>query len=121
MNEKQILLVDDDITSLDIVSVLFEKKGYEVIRKAGGKSAIEALGEITPDLVLLDLMMPEYDGVETMKEIRSMGINVPVIAFTASSDSDLHDLALEAGCVGVITKPCRSKMLIEIVEKSIAG
>jgi two-component system response regulator VicR len=121
MTEKKILLVDDDITSLDIVSVLFEKKGYEVIRTAGGKKAIEVLEELTPDLVLLDLMMPEYNGVEAMQEIRSRGIKVPVIAFTASNDPCLHDLAVEAGCIEVVTKPCRSRVLLEIVEKSIAG
>jgi two-component system alkaline phosphatase synthesis response regulator PhoP len=118
---KHILVIDDDVTSLDIVSFFFEERGYNVDRCADGKSAIEYVKKITPDLLIVDLMMPEINGVETVKQVRQLGLtDTPIIAFTAVDDSDLHREALEAGCNEVLTKPCPTEKLLRHIKRYLA-
>ncbi|MCC6220877.1 MAG: response regulator [Deltaproteobacteria bacterium] len=114
---KNILIIDDDITSLDIVSFLIEENGYNVTRCTDGRSAIEYVKSTKPDLIIVDLMMPFLNGTETVKQIRQLERgNAPIIVFTAIDDSSMHADALAAGCDKVLTKPCNSKKLIEIIQ-----
>lgn len=114
---RNILFVDDDITSLDIMAILFEKKGFQVSRSADGNQAVSAVGESEPDIVVVDLMMPEVDGVKTVEKMREAGFEKPVIAFTASNDIELHNKALAAGCAKVLTKPCKAQLLVQSVSE----
>lgn len=116
--ERHIVIIDDDITALDIVSFLFEERGFTVHRFSDGQSAIEFTKKFEPDLVIVDLLMPNLNGVETVKEIRGQGhTTVPIIAFTAVDDDELHSQALSAGSNEVITKPCPSDRLIKTIER----
>lgn len=116
--EKHILIIDDDITSLDIVSYLFEDHGYVVERCADGKSAVEYIKKNNPDLLIVDLMMPQIDGKETVRQIRALGhTKVPIIAFTAVDEAQLHKEALDAGCNEVITKPCHPETFVKHIKK----
>jgi CheY-like chemotaxis protein len=112
---RNILFVDDDITSLDIMAILFEKNGFEVLRSADATQAIDSAQKNSPDIIVVDLMMPEIDGVTAVKKIRENGYNKPVIAFTASNDIELHNRAIEAGCAKVLTKPCKAQTLVQSV------
>lgn len=115
---KHILVIDDDITSLDIVSFLFEEKGFEVERCTDGHAAIDYVKRIKPDILLVDLMMPEINGSDTVKEIRSLGLSdIPIIAFTAVDDPSVHQEALDAGCNEVLTKPLHPKKLLAKIER----
>jgi CheY-like chemotaxis protein len=115
---KQILVVDDDITSLDLVSFLFEKKGYAVKRCGDGFSALSFLKDHPVDLAIVDLMMPGINGVETISQIRKEKLTTaPIIAFTAIDDPQLHDDAIEAGCNSVLTKPCPTDRLVREIRK----
>ncbi len=115
---RQILVIDDDITSLDIVSYLFEEKGYNVERCADGYAAIEWTKKATPDLIIVDLMMPQINGTETVKSIRSLGLlDVPIIAFTAVDEPELHREAELAGCNTILTKPCRPEKLLKYIKE----
>jgi len=116
--KKHILIVDDDITALDIVSYLFEEKGYNVERCADGHSAIESIRENNPDLLLVDLLMPQINGVDTVKRIRELGHGeIPIIAFTAVDEPELHKDAIDAGCNDLLTKPCSAEKLIRHIKK----
>ncbi len=116
--EKHILVIDDDITSLDIVSYLFEERGYIVERCTDGYSAIDFVKETKPDLLIVDLMMPKINGVDTVREIRQMGLKeVPIIAFTAVDEPELHRDAITAGCNEVLTKPCPAERLIRHIKR----
>jgi len=115
--EKKILIIDDDMTALDIVDFLFEEKGYEVIRRADGISALECVGEVIPQIILIDLMMPRMNGQECIRELRQRGIKVPIVAFTAVDDPEVHQEAVDAGCDLVLTKPCKPKALVVHIEK----
>jgi CheY-like chemotaxis protein len=117
MEEKKILIIDDDVTALDIVDFLFEEKGFEVVRRADGISALECVSEVEPDIILIDLMMPRMNGQECIKQIREKGIKVPIVAFTAVDDPEVHQEAVEAGCNLVLTKPCKPSSLVVHIEK----
>ena len=121
MKDKKILVVDDDITSLDIVGYLFETGGFQVHRSADGTTALEIAAEVRPDAVVVDLMMPEVDGVETIKRLRANGFGgIPIIAFTAADESLLHEDALAAGCNCVLTKPVRPDKLLSVVTELLS-
>ena len=120
-SNKRILLIDDDITSLDIISFLFEDRGYRVDRCSGGLQALELLESQEFELALIDMMMPGLNGVETVGEIRSRGLaDLPIVAFTATDDRSLHRQAIEAGCNKVLLKPIRSEKLIAEVEEFLS-
>ncbi len=118
-NKIKILVVDDDVTSLDLIDLLFEDKGYEVVRRADGTSAVACVDEVKPDIILVDLMMPGITGQEAVQQIRAKGIKIPIVAFTALDDSDVHDAAREAGCNLVLTKPCKPSDLVKHIENLV--
>lgn len=120
-SEKKILIIDDDISALDIVDYLFEDSGYSVERSVDGESAVESVAEIAPSVILVDLMMPKMNGQETVRQIRSQSIKVPIVAFTALDDPEVHQEAMDAGCDLVLTKPCRPKVLLQHIEKLLAS
>ena len=113
----KILIIDDDVTALDIVDFLFEDKGYDVVRRADGQSAIDCVDEVNPKIILIDLMMPRLSGQETVRRLRAKGITAPIVAFTAIDNPEIHQEALDAGCNLVLTKPCRPNVLINHIEE----
>jgi CheY-like chemotaxis protein len=113
----KILVIDDDVTALDIVDLLFEERGFDVMRRADGVSALECVNSAKPDIILIDLMMPRMNGQECIREIRKLGLSVPIVAFTALDDPEVHQEAIEAGCNIVLTKPCKSKELVREIER----
>lgn len=116
MTTKKILIIDDDMTALDIVDFLFEDKGYEVVRRADGISALECVVEESPNIILIDLMMPKMNGQECIRHLRAKGISVPIVAFTAVDDPEVHQDAIQAGGNLVLTKPCKPNKLIKHIE-----
>jgi len=120
MPTRKILIIDDDVTALDIVDLLFEDKGYEVVRRTDGLSALECVEEVAPDVVLIDLMMPRMNGQDCIREIRAKGIAIPIIAFTALDDPEVHQEALDAGGDLVLTKPCKPAVLFNHVETLVS-
>lgn len=118
---RKILVIDDDMTALDIVDFLFEDRGFEVIRRADGIAALECVDSEKPNIVLIDLMMPRMNGQECVRQMRSRGLTLPVIAFTALDDPEVHQDALDAGCNLVLTKPCKPAVLVKHVEDLLKG
>lgn len=120
--QRHILILDDDITSLDIVSYLFEERGYRVDRCTDGFAAIEHLKASPPDLLVVDLMMPKINGVDTVRQIRELGYKgIPIIAFTAVDEPTLHREAIGAGCNEVLTKPCPAEKLVKHIRRLLPG
>ena len=117
-NAKQVLIIDDDITALDITAFLFEERGYLVERCTNGLRAIEYVERVKPDAILIDLLMPEINGVDTVRRIREMNLGpIPIVAFTAVDDLELHAQARQAGCDDVLTKPVRPEKLLKRIEE----
>lgn len=116
MAKHTILIIDDDMTALDIVDFLFEDRGFEVLRRADGQSALDAVQESSPDVILIDLMMPGMSGQECTRLLRKGGFVAPIIAFTALDDPEVHEEAIVAGCNLVLTKPTKPTDLLSHVE-----
>jgi len=113
---KKILIVDDDMIALDIVDFLFEDHGFEVIRSSDGPSALQSVDQMSPDVILIDLMMPAMSGQECIEAIRAKGITAPIVAFTAIDDPEVHAAVEAAGGNLVLTKPCKPSRLLEEIE-----
>ena len=112
-----LLLVDDETDILDFVGYNLIKNGYKVITSDNGRDAINKAGKNPPHLILLDVMMPEMDGIETCREIKRMpGLeNTLVVFFTARSEDFTQILSLDAGGDDYITKPIKPAVLISKV------
>lgn len=114
----KILLVDDEIDILEFLSYNLEKEGYTVYTAKNGVEAIKLAEQNQPHLILLDVMMPEIDGIATCEEIRKIpSLNSTVIAFLTARGEDYSQIAgFEAGADDYITKPVRPKVLISRVK-----
>lgn len=112
-----ILLVDDDPDILDFLSYNLKKEGFKVFTATNGEEGIKKVKEVSPSLVLLDVMMPIMDGVETCHAIRTnSSIEQPTIAFLTSRGEDYSQIAgFEAGADDYISKPIRPRLLISKV------
>jgi len=116
---RKILILDDDMIALDIVDFLFEDHGYEVVRSSDGYSVVQSIEELSPDIILIDLMMPKMSGQECIEALREKGVTVPIVAFTAIDDPEVHAAVEAAGGTLVLTKPCKPSRLLEEIEALI--
>jgi len=108
-----ILIIDDDIDTLKLVGIMLERKGFKILASTTGKKGLQlATGEL-PDLILLDIMIPDLNGYEIARAVRSTPEteNIPIIMFTARSQVDDKVEGLEAGADAYITKPARPREL----------
>src|SRR6187431_1654681 len=103
----RILVVDDQSANVRVVTALLERHGYAVSSAVNGRDALEKATGETPDLLLLDMMMPGMDGFELLAALRDLpGFRqVPTVFLTAAQDRDLLLRAFEAGAVDYVTKP----------------
>lgn len=118
--EKQtkILLVDDEQDILDFLSYNIEKEGFEVHTATNGKDAVEIASKLRPDLIVLDVMMPGIDGIETCREIRNIeSLNNTIIAFLTARNEDYSQIAgFDVGADDYITKPIKPRVLISRIK-----
>lgn len=114
----RILLVDDEEDILEFMSYNLIKEGYTVYTATNGKEAVTKALEVDPHLILLDVMMPEMDGIETCREIRSYPqFKNILIAFLSARNEDYSQIAgFDAGADDYITKPIRVKVLISRIK-----
>lgn len=114
MKSKKILLIDDEHDILEILSYNLEKEGYLVYTADNGVDGVEIAKKIVPDLVLLDVMMPQKDGIETCKELRSIEkLDNTLIVFLSARAEEFSQLAgYEAGANDYVVKVIKPKVLI---------
>jgi DNA-binding response OmpR family regulator len=110
-----ILVVDDEPNLVDLIRMTLERENYHVIEADNGYKAIQRLREELPDLVLLDVMMPEMDGLETLKEIRAFS-NIPVIMLTVRATEQDKVRGLELGADDYIAKPFSHRELVQRIK-----
>ena len=115
MKRARLLVVDDDDDIRRLLRELFERAGYGVVDAAGGRTALRALYEFRPALVLLDVAMPEMDGWQTLARIRDLS-DVPVIMLTARAAELEKVRGLKAGADDYVTKPFGRQELLARVE-----
>jgi two-component system KDP operon response regulator KdpE len=107
---KRILVVDDEPRMIGFIRMNLELEGYQVLEAHNGLEALEVIRTQLPDLVLLDVMMPELDGFETLRMLREFS-TIPVIMLTAKGEEDDKVFGLELGADDYVTKPFGSREL----------
>jgi CheY-like chemotaxis protein len=109
----KILIVDDDIDTLRLVGLMLQRQGYEISAASNGIQALAMAQSERPNLILLDLMMPDIDGVEVTRRLRSNDAtkDVPIIMFTAKTQVEDKILGFEAGADDYLTKPTQPREL----------
>jgi len=111
----RILVVDDERRMVGFIRLNLEQDGFEVIEAYNGNEALERLRDSLPDLILLDVMMPDIDGFEVLRMIREIS-QVPVIMLTAKGEEDDKVKGLELGADDYITKPFSPRELVSRVK-----
>jgi CheY-like chemotaxis protein len=118
-----VLVVDNEPFNLDLVQTVLVRGGFNVITATSGAESIDLVREQQPDLVLMDLQLPEMDGLEATRRIVAdpdLG-GVKVVAYSAMVMPADRDRALDAGCVGFIAKPVGARELITLVSGYLEG
>lgn len=114
----KILVVDDELTLLNTVRAYLEQEGYSVQMAADGRSALRIFREYQPDLVVLDIMLPEIDGLEVLRQLRQTS-DVYVIMLTAKADEADKVIGLGMGADDYVTKPFSPRELVARIKATL--
>lgn len=115
---KTILIAEDNESNYILMCYILKKK-FNLIRAVNGKEAVKAAEQGGIDLILMDIKMPEMDGLEATRVIRTTNTEIPIIALTANAFDTDRDQALEAGCNEFLPKPVNSELCLETIAKYI--
>ncbi|MBR3267216.1 MAG: response regulator [Oscillospiraceae bacterium] len=115
----QIAVVDDDDTNLRVAGTVLSKAGFRVSAMRSGRSLLKYLTDRSPDLILLDVQMPDMDGFETMRMLRRLknGASVPVVFLSAADDENTERTGMQLGAEDFIEKPFLPELLIQRVRR----
>jgi len=113
--KKAILAVDDDPKQLELLGIKLTEAGYRLIVVQSGEEALKTIKIEKPELVLLDILMPEMDGFETLKRIKAIDPGIPVAMVTSVWDDEEGKRCLEAGAFEYITKPVDFNHLKDVI------
>lgn len=119
-----VVYIEDDQEMIDLVSMILSRRGYSILGAPGGKKGLELVKEKLPELILLDLMMPDMDGWEVYQQLKSDETtrSIPVIVITAKAQAIDRVLGLHIAHVDdYISKPFRPQELLESIEKVLGS
>jgi signal transduction histidine kinase/ActR/RegA family two-component response regulator len=122
-DQPQVLLVDDNEANVVLFNDLLKLRGFRVILAYTGQEALDILSSARPDVILMDIQMPDMDGLETIRRIRSqLGlVDLPIIALTALAMSGDRERCLAAGANAYLSKPTPMRKLVETIRHCLAG
>lgn len=120
MSEK-VLIIDDNIMNRKLFSFLLKKAGYEVFEAEDGRQGVELAKKVTPSLVLMDIQMPDMDGITALKAIRKIEVSreIPVIAITSYAMKGDRELFLSEGFIDYISKPIDNETFLISVKTTL--
>ena len=121
MPAKRILLVDDEPELLKAMRIRLTSWGYDVLTAANGKEAIQLVKKEVPDAVILDIMMPEWDGIETLKRIRRFNKKVPVLMLTAYPSGERMQNTESLGISAFIVKGTEFDNASHLIQVALKG
>jgi len=119
---EKLLIVDDDLDTLRLIGLMLERQGYEIIAASNGQQALNLVKTEMPDLIILDVMMPDLDGYEVARRLRADEATeaIPIIMFTAKSQMDDRVTGIEAGADAYLTKPTQPRELFAHIKSMLA-
>jgi two-component system, cell cycle response regulator DivK len=122
MSHKRILLIEDNAVNRRLAQFLLRSKGYEVWEATNAPEAFATLKERRPDLILMDIQLPEVDGLTATRHLKAdpATCDIPVVAVTSYAMKGDETRALEAGCSGYVTKPIDKALFLDTVAKILA-
>ena len=121
MSTGKVLVVDDELEVRQILQEFLAHRGYQVYAAESGPEALNALDTFKPDVVLLDVSMPEMDGVETLKRIVALQPTLPIIMVTANADVGITSKLLGLGAADYIPKPFDLEYLDQAVSIQVSA
>ena len=121
-DRKKILVVEDNEMNLELVTDILEAEGYEVIQATNGNDALESANSQRPDLILMDIQLPQMDGLEVTRLLKgNEGTRqIKVVALTAHAMRGDEEKARSAGCSGYIPKPINTREFVSIIRHYLA-
>lgn len=114
----KILVIDDDVAITELMSMLLRTHGFEVVTTNYGAEGVRLAAEKSPDVIMLDLMMPDHDGWEVCSSIRAFS-NVPILILSAINDPGIIASVLDAGADDFLVKPVPSGILVAHIRKMV--
>jgi len=116
---KKVLVVEDNEDNLYLIRFILEENGYEVIEARDGAEGVELAINKKPDLILMDIQLPDIDGMEVTRRIRASEADsdIPIIALTSYAMTGDREKALAAGCTGYIEKPINTETIMAEINK----
>lgn len=118
MTKKKILIVDDSNTNIVLLESLLKRNGYTVFTALNGRQGLDSVSNIIPDLVILDLKMPDLGGFEFLEVLKKQGdlMDIPVVILSAISDSDSIKKSLELGAADYLSKPLDPDKVLKLAD-----
>jgi len=112
----KILVIDDSLFQRKIISGVLTENGYQVTSAVNGKEGIEFVEKEQPDIILTDLLMPEYDGYWVLEQLKARGRTIPVIVLTSDIQTTTEKRCRELGVVAFLNKPVDKKLMISTIQ-----
>jgi CheY-like chemotaxis protein len=117
---KTVLYIDDNEEMIELVKIVLANSGYRILSQTDGQAALIFCANENPDLVLMDLNMPDMDGFETTQQLRKQGFTNPIVVFTALETDEDREKAIAAGCNDYVVKDMEMRGLEKIIDSFIA-
>lgn len=115
-----ILVVEDEESTLDLIRRSLSRAGYEITTAPNGKTALDVLANSRPDLLLLDLMLPDIPGMDILKHVMTRPDPPPVVIFSARGDAHDIEAGLSAGAYKYLIKPISRDKLLETIKSALS-
>ena len=123
MAKKKILIIEDNEQNLYLLTFMLEKEGYEILQAREGKKGLELAGQEHPDLILLDIQLPEMDGHEVARRLKDQDFtsSIPIVAVTSYAMAGDRENIMASGCEGYIEKPINPDTFVDQIKPFISG
>ncbi|HTJ26833.1 MAG TPA: response regulator [Candidatus Limnocylindria bacterium] len=120
MSGKRVLVVDDAVVMRMMIKNILSKEGYEVVEAQSGIDAVEKYRAVKPDIVTMDMVMPDMDGISAVRQIIAEDPSAKIVMCTSMGQQQLVVEAVQAGAKSFITKPFQPPKILETIEKVLA-
>ena len=117
--QSRILIIDDDRDILDTLQTLLEHEGYDVVTCIDGQQAREQINALSFSTILLDIYLPDFDGLDFIHQVQEQGVKTPVVVITGSSEIEMARKAIKIGVFDYLVKPIKNRQLLQVVRNAV--